>query len=49
MYVEPIRLTTMAMSTAQNRRRLDPPMISLIFSPLATDAITKERISECQP
>ena len=35
--------------TAQNRRLLGPLITSLIFSPLATDDITKERISECQP
>ena len=48
-YEEPTKLTTMAMITAQNSRRFSPLITSLIFRPLATDDMTNERISECQP
>ena len=39
----------MATTMAQNSRRFGPRIISLILSPLATEDMTKERISACQP
>ena len=39
----------MATIIAQNSRRFGPRISSLILSPLATEDMTKERISECQP